>query len=71
MYCHQLCKGKTNAYFKKNCEGKNLYVSDFGKIIEPGKKKGQILNYFFFQWTIDYQYFTLTINLVLISRILE
>lgn len=48
MYCHQLCKGKTNAYFKKNCEGKNLYVSDFGKIIEPGKKKGQILNYFFF-----------------------
>lgn len=54
-----------------NCEGKNLYVSDFGKIIEPGKKKGPILNLFFFQWTIDYQFFTLTINLVLISRILE
>lgn len=56
---------------KKNCEGKNLYVSDFGKIIEPGKKKGPILIFFFSTWTIDYQFFTLTINLVLISRILE
>lgn len=34
-------------HIKQNCEGKNLYVSDFGKIIEPGKKKGPILIYFF------------------------
>lgn len=32
---------------KLNCEGK-LYVSDFGKIIEPGKKKVLILKLVFF-----------------------
>lgn len=56
-------------HIKQNCEGKNLYVSDFGKIIELGKKKGPILNFF----SVDDRLpiFTLTINLVLISRVLE